>query len=67
MFGYVSPERFQAYEQRAYEAGFTWVKSGPFVRSSYHAFEGVASAAPQAAAKLSPHTIGSGPAPAFAV
>ncbi len=36
---YISPERFQEYEQLAREAGFAWVKSGPFVRSSYHAID----------------------------
>ncbi len=36
---YVSPERFAAYEQRAYGLGFAWVKAGPFVRSSYHAID----------------------------
>lgn len=36
---YVSPERFHAYERLAYESGFRWVKSGPFVRSSYHAVD----------------------------
>ena len=36
---YVSPERFYAYERLAYECGFTWVKAGPFVRSSYHAVD----------------------------
>jgi lipoic acid synthetase len=36
---YVSPARFQAYERSAREAGFVWVKAGPFVRSSYHAVE----------------------------
>ena len=36
---YVSPERFQWYEQLAYRTGFVWVKSGPFVRSSYHAVD----------------------------
>ncbi|MBI3011474.1 MAG: lipoyl synthase [Candidatus Omnitrophica bacterium] len=34
---FVSPERFHMYERLAYERGFRWVKSGPFVRSSYHA------------------------------
>ena len=38
---YVSPERFRLYERLAYEAGFAWVKSGPFVRSSYHAVDAV--------------------------
>ncbi|MBI2104605.1 MAG: lipoyl synthase [Candidatus Omnitrophica bacterium] len=38
---YVSPERFAEYEALAYRAGFAWVRSGPFVRSSYHAAEGV--------------------------
>ena len=36
---YVSPERFHIYEEMGYDIGFTWVKSGPFVRSSYHAVE----------------------------
>ena len=36
---YVSPERFRAYERLAYHAGFTWARSGPFVRSSYHAVD----------------------------
>lgn len=38
---YISPERFQGYQALAYEAGFSWVRSGPFVRSSYHAVEAV--------------------------
>jgi lipoic acid synthetase len=37
--GYLSPERFAAYEALAYQAGFQWVKAGPFVRSSYHAVD----------------------------
>ena len=40
---YVSPERFAAYEQQAYAAGFRWVKAGPFVRSSYHAIDAIES------------------------
>lgn len=38
---YVSPKRFEWYEQRALSAGFKWVKSGPFVRSSYHAVDAI--------------------------
>ena len=38
---YISPERFQGYGALAYEAGFSWVSAGPFVRSSYHAVEAV--------------------------
>ena len=38
---YVSPERFRAYEQQAYAMGFAWVRSGPFVRSSYHAIDAI--------------------------
>ncbi|MBI1992578.1 MAG: lipoyl synthase [Candidatus Omnitrophica bacterium] len=38
---YVSPERFRAYERLAYESGFRWVTSGPFVRSSYHAVDAI--------------------------
>ena len=36
---YVSPQRFAHYRNRALEAGFVWVKAGPFVRSSYHAVD----------------------------
>ena len=36
---YISPERFHEYERLAHETGFTWVKAGPFVRSSYHAID----------------------------
>ena len=36
---YVSPVRFEEYEVLAYEAGFSWVSAGPFVRSSYHAVD----------------------------
>ena len=38
---YVSPQRFALYERMAYDTGFQWVKSGPFVRSSYHAVDAV--------------------------
>ena len=38
---YVSPQRFRLYERAAYDAGFRWVKAGPFVRSSYHAVDAV--------------------------
>ena len=40
---YVSPEQFRAYEQRSYAMGFAWVRSGPFVRSSYHAVDAIQS------------------------
>jgi len=36
---YVSPERFHAFQQMAYDVGIRWVQAGPFVRSSYHAIE----------------------------
>ena len=36
---YVSPERFRFYDALARRAGLRWVKSGVFVRSSYHAVE----------------------------
>ncbi len=36
---YVHPEVFEEYRTRAFEMGFTWVESGPFVRSSFHARE----------------------------
>lgn len=38
---YVSPQRFERYEKIAYDLGFHWVKSGPFVRSSYHAVDAI--------------------------
>jgi len=34
---YLSLEQFSVYETMASELGFSWVKSGPMVRSSYHA------------------------------
>ncbi len=37
----VSPARFADYEAMAREAGLSWVKSGPFVRSSYHAIDAI--------------------------
>ncbi|MDD5171748.1 MAG: lipoyl synthase [Candidatus ainarchaeum sp.] len=36
---YVTPERFKEYEKMAYSIGFSYVASGPFVRSSYKAAE----------------------------
>ena len=38
---FVTPEQFEAYEALAYQKGFKYVASGPFVRSSYHALEGM--------------------------
>ncbi len=37
---FVEPARFSAYEQAGMEMGFSFVASGPLVRSSYHAAEG---------------------------
>lgn len=36
---YVTPEQFEQYGEQAKALGFSWVKSGPMVRSSYHAEE----------------------------
>jgi len=36
---YVHPDVFEEYREIALEMGFSFVKSGPFVRSSYHADE----------------------------
>jgi lipoyl synthase len=36
---YVPPEEFAEYETAAREMGFSWVKAGPLVRSSYYAEE----------------------------
>ncbi len=37
--GFVSPEKFEYYKQKALELGFLYCASGPFVRSSYKAGE----------------------------
>jgi len=34
---YITPEQFADYEKIAKSIGFSWVKAGPLVRSSYHA------------------------------
>lgn len=34
---YITPDHFDRYAAIAHELGFAWVKSGPLVRSSYHA------------------------------
>ncbi len=36
---YVTPDQFNAYEERAYEFGFAFAVAGPFVRSSYRSEE----------------------------
>ena len=36
---YVRPDEFDGYKETAKAMGFTWVESGPFVRSSFHARE----------------------------
>lgn len=38
---YITPEQFREYEQIGLEKGFKYVASGPFVRSSYNAIEGM--------------------------
>lgn len=38
---FVHPDQFKRYEEEAYKRGFRHVASGPFVRSSYNAFEGM--------------------------
>ena len=40
---YIKPEQFDEYKQIALEKGIRFVASGPFVRSSYHAAEAMAS------------------------
>jgi len=37
--GFVTPEKFQAYERRARQLGFAYAVAGPFVRSSYRSGE----------------------------
>ena len=36
---YIHPDEFARYEEEARSLGFSWVKAGPLVRSSYHAEE----------------------------
>jgi len=39
VYEFIAPERFRDYEEKAYGLGFSYVFSGPFVRSSYLADE----------------------------
>ena len=39
MQAYIHPDRFAALEQAGRDLGFSWIKAGPLVRSSYHAEE----------------------------
>lgn len=36
---FITPEEFKEYEEEGVKRGFTFVESGPFVRSSYHAWK----------------------------
>ncbi len=36
---YIDPAEFDTYAEEARQLGFSWIKSGPMVRSSYHAHE----------------------------
>lgn len=38
---FVPPEQFKKYEKYGYEAGLSFLYCGPFVRSSYHAHQGL--------------------------
>ncbi|MEI7884665.1 MAG: lipoyl synthase [Clostridia bacterium] len=38
---YIRPDQFKKYEELAYKLGFKYVASGPLVRSSYHAGDGL--------------------------
>ena len=37
VIAYIHPDKFEEYKRIGYEKGFTYVASGPLVRSSYHA------------------------------
>jgi lipoic acid synthetase len=52
---YVTPEQFAAYEKYGLQIGFSFVASGPLVRSSYHAAEGFVMANHSPAAEASEH------------
>ena len=43
VIAYVTPEAFAQWEKAAYNLGFEHVASGPLVRSSWHAEEGLSS------------------------
>ena len=36
---FITPEEFKEYEEEGMKRGFKFVESGPFVRSSYHAWK----------------------------
>jgi lipoic acid synthetase len=36
---FITPEQFKAYETTGLQKGFSYVESGPLVRSSYHAWK----------------------------
>jgi lipoic acid synthetase len=36
---FITPEEFKEYEEEGLKRGFKFVESGPFVRSSYHAWK----------------------------
>jgi len=38
---YITPEQFNRYKEMGYDMGFKYIASGPLVRSSYHASEGM--------------------------
>ncbi|MEZ4754942.1 MAG: lipoyl synthase [Bdellovibrionota bacterium] len=43
---FVTPEQFKIYEEEGYKRGFSFVESGPLVRSSYHAWRHTAPGSP---------------------
>jgi lipoic acid synthetase len=44
---YITPEEFKEYEEEGLRRGFSFVESGPFVRSSYHAWKHTESIPPR--------------------
>jgi lipoic acid synthetase len=44
---YITPDEFKEYEQEGLRRGFSFVESGPFVRSSYHAWKHTESIPPR--------------------
>jgi lipoic acid synthetase len=42
---FITPEEFKEYETEGMKRGFKFVESGPFVRSSYHAWKHTADVA----------------------
>ncbi|MCB0317566.1 MAG: lipoyl synthase [Bdellovibrionales bacterium] len=48
---FITPEQFKFYEEEGYQRGFSFVESGPLVRSSYHAWRHTSTPEPESIKK----------------